>query len=75
MNIVRRAEIRYADYLTTCPLLVLDLLWNLDAPYKWCALYYANTHYKIILHITRFITQTSSGTSTPRTSGARRPPF
>lgn len=27
-------EIRYADYLTTCPLLVLDLLWNLDAPYK-----------------------------------------
>ena len=29
-------EIRYADYLTTCPILVLDLLWNLDAPYKWC---------------------------------------
>ena len=42
-NIVRRAEIRYADYLTTCPLLVLDLLWNLDAPYKWCALYYEYT--------------------------------
>lgn len=30
-------QIRYADYLTTCPLLVLDLLWNLEAPYKWCA--------------------------------------
>ena len=28
-------QIRYTDYLTTCPLLVLDLLWNLEAPYKW----------------------------------------
>jgi hypothetical protein len=28
-------HIRYCDYLTTCPLLVLDLLWNLEAPYKW----------------------------------------
>ena len=26
---------RYCDYMTTCPLLVLDLLWNLEAPYKW----------------------------------------
>jgi len=25
---------RYVDYLTTCPLLTLDLLWNLEAPYK-----------------------------------------
>jgi hypothetical protein len=28
-------QIRYAEYLVTCPLLVLDLLWNLEAPYKW----------------------------------------
>mmetsp|Transcript_1896 Transcript_1896/g.3418 ORF Transcript_1896/g.3418 Transcript_1896/m.3418 type:complete len:420 (+) Transcript_1896:47-1306(+) len=26
--------IKYVDYLTTCPLLTLDLLWNLEAPYK-----------------------------------------
>ena len=26
---------RYCDYLVSCPLLVLDLLWNLEAPYKW----------------------------------------
>jgi bacteriorhodopsin len=26
---------RYCDYITTCPFLVLDLLWNLEAPYKW----------------------------------------
>jgi hypothetical protein len=28
-------EMRYCDYLMTCPFLVLDLLWNLEAPYKW----------------------------------------
>jgi bacteriorhodopsin len=27
---------RYCDYLATCPFLVIDLLWNLEAPYKWC---------------------------------------
>ncbi len=29
--------IRYFDYVIVCPLLVLDLLWNLESPYKWCA--------------------------------------
>lgn len=28
-------ELRYCDYMTTCPFLVMDLLWNLEAPYKW----------------------------------------
>ena len=28
--------IRYFDYVVVCPLLVLDLLWNLESPYKWC---------------------------------------
>jgi hypothetical protein len=28
-------HMRYVDYLLTCPFLVLDLLWNLEAPYKW----------------------------------------
>ena len=26
--------IRYVDYCMTCPITMLDLLWNLDAPYK-----------------------------------------
>nr|AHH02113.1 protein 84 [synthetic construct] len=26
--------VKYIDYITTCPLLTMDLLWNLDAPYK-----------------------------------------
>ena len=29
--------IRYLDYCFTCPLTVMDLLWNLDAPYKFTA--------------------------------------
>ena len=29
-------QYRYCDYLATCPFLVIDLLWNLEAPYKWC---------------------------------------
>jgi hypothetical protein len=29
-------SIRYFDYLLACPLLILDLLWNLESPYKWC---------------------------------------
>ena len=33
----RRAGIRFADYLATCPLIILDLMWNLEAPYKWYA--------------------------------------
>ncbi len=32
---VMLTQYRYCDYLTTCPLLVLDLLWNLEGPYKW----------------------------------------
>jgi bacteriorhodopsin len=28
-------SIRYFDYVIVCPLLVLDLLWNLESPYKW----------------------------------------
>jgi hypothetical protein len=30
-------EAHYLEYVTTCPILVLDLLWNLEAPFKWCA--------------------------------------
>ncbi|EKX45953.1 hypothetical protein GUITHDRAFT_107989 [Guillardia theta CCMP2712] len=26
--------LRYVDYCMTCPILTLDLMWNLDAPYK-----------------------------------------
>jgi bacteriorhodopsin len=32
---VMLTEMRYCDYVITCPFLVLDLLWNLEAPYKW----------------------------------------
>ena len=34
-NLFSQAE--YLEYVTTCPILVLDLLWNLEAPFKWCA--------------------------------------
>ena len=27
--------IHYLDYCFTCPLIVLDLLWNVEAPFKW----------------------------------------
>jgi hypothetical protein len=28
-------SIKYLDYLISCPILVLDLLWNLESPYRW----------------------------------------
>ena len=28
-------SIKYFDYLITCPLLVLDFMWNLESPYRW----------------------------------------
>ena len=35
VGFVMLTQLRYCDYLCTCPFLVLDLLWNLEAPYKW----------------------------------------
>ena len=28
-------NLKYFDYLISCPILVLDLLWNLESPYRW----------------------------------------
>jgi len=33
---VNVSDVQYADYMLTCPLLTLDLMWTLNLPYKVC---------------------------------------
>lgn len=41
--------IKYFDYLISCPILVLDLLWNLESPYRWCLIQLIFCHWLSII--------------------------
>ncbi len=35
-------QAHYLEYTATCPFIVLDLLWNFEAPFKWYAAVFAS---------------------------------